>query len=69
MKLGRSVGAIMQGFVNKEKGFGFYTQCKGKPLGSFNGENDFILGETLKEAKAEAKVIIEILVIAKGGLS
>lgn len=38
-------------------------------MGSFNGENDFIFGEALKEAKAEAEVIVEILVIANGGLS
>lgn len=67
MNLERSVGAIMQGFVNKEKGFGCSTQCKRKPLGGFNGENDFIFGETLKETKAEAKIMIEILVITNGG--
>lgn len=36
-------------------------------MGGFNGENDFMFGETLKEAKAEAKIMIEILVITNGG--
>lgn len=36
-EIGKVNGAIMQGFVNKEKGFRFYTQGRGKPLDGFHG--------------------------------
>ena len=67
MKIGMLNGDNYVGFCEQGERIWILYMHKGRPSDGFNGENDFIFGERLREAKAEAKLILENLVIAKGG--